>query len=421
MRKVLIVIIAVVILGSVGWYIYAKSRQTAPGVPSITDFSAFFPTGEQNDPTAFDGILNPTLSTDETSVDVGDSALAPSRFKQLSPHPVAGFSPYTISTQVTVPATDPKAKPTVQTIIKHYLRYVARSSGYVYEIEEGGVPLQISNVYIPNIYEALFGDGRSTALLRFLRSDQRTIATYSVPIPPLNPTGTRTQKEGAYFPDNIIQSVVSPDGTTVARLTRDSSGALLSLTSLTNTKKVDLLRTSFSEWILQWPTTKTLYLQTKASAQVPGYLYKMDTTEKRLRRVLGDINGLTTLVSPSGTYILYSQQGNNSFVTRLLNTKTNTTTTLSVAVLPEKCTWLANEELLCAGGTTVPEAAYPDAWYMGTVSFTDVLYRIYPSTMLYDTVASDGFYDMTQLAADETTRTLYFIDKKTGLLWQTSY
>lgn len=420
MRKVLIVIVGVVILGSVGWYIFAKSRQTAPGVPSITDFGAFFPTGEQNDPTAFDGILNTTLSQDDTLSTVNDS-LAPSRFKQLSPHPVAGFTTYTTSTQVTVPATDPKAKPAVQTVAKHYLRYVSRTSGYVYEIEEGGVPLQISNVYIPNIYEALFGDGRSTALLRFLRPDQRTIATYSVPIPPLNPTGTRTQKEGVYFPDNIIQSVISPDGTTVARLTREAGGSLISLSSLTNTKKVDLLRTPFSEWLIQWPTAKTLYLQTKASAQVPGYLYKVDTTEKRLRRVLGDINGLTTLVSPSGTYILYSQQGNNAFVTRLLNTKTNTTTTLSLAVLPEKCTWLLNEELLCAGNTTVPEAQYPDAWYMGTVSFTDILYRIYPSTMLYDTIASDGFYDMTQLTTDESTRTLYFIDKKTGFLWETKY
>jgi hypothetical protein len=317
----------------------------------------------------------------------------------------------------------PKAKPVTQTTYSHRIRYVSRSNGYVYEIENGVAPLQVSNVYIPNIYETLFGDNANSALLRFLRPDQTTIATYSVPVPPPNTDGTRTQKEGTYLPDGLLQAAISPDTKQVAYLTTTKSGSTISLATLTNSKKTTLIQTPFREWLLSWPTAKNIFLQTKASALVPGYLYRIDTTEKKLRRVLGDINGLTTSVSPSGTYVLYSQHSDGGFVTRMYNTKTNTTRSLSLVLLPEKCTWLKNDDLICAGNTSVPTAQYPDAWYQGIVSFSDQLYHISSTELAYETLydGNDASYDMTNLAVDETARVVYFIDKPTGLLWQFTY
>lgn len=417
MRKIIFIILGIIILAGGGWYWYAKSRQTQDGVPAITDFGAFFPIGRDTVPN-----VPGTLPTGAESV-TNTAPTASSAFKQLSPDAVAGFTPFTATVTTTTPGATPKEKPVVTTTTKHFLRYVARTNGYVYEIEDGGMPLQITNVYIPNIYESAFGDKFATAILRFLRADQRTIATYAVPVPPPNPDGTRTQKEGSYLPDNMVALAPSPDGTQVARITTDAQGALLSLSTPTNTKRVDILKSPFREWILSWPTAKSLYLQTKASAQVPGYLYRVDTIEKKLRRVLGNINGLTTSVSPSGTYILYAQNSGGSFVTKLLNTKTNTTQNLSLTILPEKCTWLKNEDLICAGNTTVPEAQYPDAWYQGTVTFSDQLYRIYTGAAIYDTLYdnSGASYDMTHLATDEALGLLYFIDKQTGVLWQFRY
>lgn len=422
MRKILLIVVVVIILAAGGWYWFAKSRQTAPGVPSITDFSAFFPVGETGDPTLLDGLLQ-----NDTTNPTGGATTPSSRFTQLSPHAVAGFASYMKSVTTTLPPdpAKPKAKPITQTTQHPALRYISRANGYVYEIEKGEVPLQISNVYIPNIYEVLFGDNFNTALLRFLRPNARTIATYSVPIPPPNTDGTRTQKEGVYLPDNVLQAATSPDKTQVAYLTTSpTTGATISIASLTNTKKSTLIQTPFREWLLSWPSAKSVYLQTKPSAQVPGFLYRVDTSEKRLRRVLGDINGLTTLVSPSGTYVLYSQHTDGAFVTRLLNTKTNTTRSLTLAILPEKCVWIANEDLVCAGNTSVStRAEYPDAWYQGTVSFSDQLYRIATTSLVYDTLYdnSSTSFDMTQLAVDESARKVYFIDKPTGILWQFGY
>ncbi len=419
MRKILLIVFLVVVIGGAGWYLYKKQHQTQQGVPSLTDFSSFFPIGDQTTPQEAPGVL-PTAPA-QTATSTASSSNTP--FQQVSAGAVAGYTVFTRSITTPVQSSS-STKSKTQTTTQSVLRYVARDSGYVYEVTPGTVPLQITNVYIPNIYEAFFGDkDASTALLRFLRDDDRTIATYSVPIPPPNSDGTRTQKQGTYLSDNITTLAIAPDGSSIARIVDDASGASLQTTSMTGGKVATLLKNPFQEWLLSWPSQKTLYLQTKPSAQVPGYLYKVDTSEKKLRRVLGDIDGLTASVSPSRTFILYSQYAPNGFITKLLNTKTNTTTTLALDILPEKCTWLKNEDLICAGNTSVPTAEYPDAWYQGVVHFSDNLYHIYTGSVLYDTIATpEGqSFDMTNLSADETNRVVYFVDKNTGILWHTTY
>lgn len=419
MKRILIIILSIALLGGVGWYFYSKNKQSQGGIPSLADFGSFFPIGNDVTPPGLLQGPNETLSTNQNQV------VFQSPYRQISPHPVADYTVFKRTTNIIIPPDPkiPKSKPTTQTETHNILRYVARNSGYVYEIEDGGVPLQISNVYIPNIYEAVFSDKFNSVLLRFVRPDQRTIATYSVPIPPANPDGTRTQKIGLYLPDNIETTVSSPDNTQVARLTSDINGAQLSITDHVGSKKIDVIKTSFTDWLISWPNQKTIYLQTKASAKVPGFLYKVDTTEKKLRRVIGNINGLTTSVSPSGTYVLYSQNSGNSFVTKLLNTKTETTNNFNLAILPEKCVWLQNEDLICAGNSSVEEGNYPDDWYMGTIKFSDQLYRIYTATSMFDRlddVVSTSF-DITKLQVNEDLSQLYFIDKSTGLLWQFKY
>ena len=187
----------------------------------------------------------------------------------------------------------------------------------------------------------------------------------------------------------------------------------------TSKNQKELIRSPFREWLAEWNDSKTIYLQTKAAGTAEGFLYKVDRTERKLRRVLGNINGLTASVSPSGTSILYSESSNNNFTTKIFNTKTNNTTTLNLKILPEKCTWLINEDLICAGDSSVAAATYPDSWYAGTSHFSDKLFRIYTKTNTFDILYdnSDLSFDITFLQTQETTNTLYFIDKNTGILW----
>jgi hypothetical protein len=417
MRRFLTIIIILLLVVTGVWYFYVRPREMGvAAVPSI--LKPFFPTSTTN-PLAGSG----SNATNSGAAGSGSGTnISNSPFKQITGQPVAGYAIFSVSNTLTIPAVDPKSKPTTQTVVDHMLRYVSRSNGYVYEIKDGGIPLQISNVYIPNIYQAYFADGDNTAILRFLRSDNETIATYSVPIPPLNTDGTRTQKAGIYLPDNIFNMTVSPDGTQVVRVTTDIKGAVITSSNTGGASIKTLAISPFTEWIPIW-ANKTVYLQTKASAYANGFLYSINPTTARLQRIVGDAPGLTTSVSPSGTYVLYSESTQTGFVTKLLNTKTGSVADLSLAILPENCAWLQNENLICAGNSAVSPAIYPDAWYSGLTHLSDQLYDINSANNTYTVLYNDqgASYDMTDLQVDEGQQLVYFIDKNTGLLWQFAY
>lgn len=419
MRKVLIILVVLMILGGGVWYIAFRPTTTNPITPDDSGFPSFFPLSTTQVPDTIDGQVPTTGSNTPTAQPLQ------SRLKQLTSRPIAGFTIYPDRITTIIPATAPGGKPTQEVHIEHVLRYVSRLNGYVYEIrEKNGVvrsPLQISNIFIPNIYEALFMDKGKTALLRHLRADDRTIATYSVPIPDPNPDNTRTQKEGKYLTENILNAVISPDEGYVARITEEQNMGVVSFTNSLGTKKTELLRFSFAEWIPHWPTQSSLYLQTKASGTADGFLYTFDAN-KRLKKIIGNIPGLTTSISPSGNLVLYSESTTNSFTTKLYNTKTAATTPLNLSILPEKCAWLTNEDLLCAGNTTVPTGLYPDIWYAGVTPLSDKLYRISTTNNTYEIVydGAERQLDITQIKVDEDRNLAFFIEKQSGILWQYS-
>ena len=416
MRRILIIIILIGLTGGAVWYFAFRTRssETAPTQGGV--FKSFFPIGGNGGSDTENQIPPTTNPENEPSITPFSS------FKQLTSRPVAGYTIFPITKTIAVPAETPKGKPTTQVVTDYFIRYVARQSGFVYEIKNDLAPLQISNIFIPAIYEALFTDNNTTAVLRFLREDGQTIGTYSVPIPPENTDGTRTQKEGVFLQNEILNLATSPDSKEILYLTERQTQGVVTASSSVGKGKKELLQSPLKEWILLWPQTKTFYLQTKAAGIVDGFLYKIDTTEKKLRRVLGDVKGLTTSISPSGTFVLYSESTTNSFVTKILNTKTGTIKNTNLAILPEKCAWLKNEDLICAGNSSVPTAIYPDSWYAGLTFFSDQVFYIYTTNNVFD-VKYNGeelSFDMTNLYVDEARSLLFFVDKKTGFLWQFS-
>lgn len=412
MRRILIFIILFALVGTTVWYFFIRPPIDPSGNQTTSAFQSFFPVGTPGEGTNPDGTIQ---ESGETPV-----SAAAARFSKITDRPIAGFTIFAITKTVTLPNPDPKLKPLVTIITDHYMRYVARTSGYVYEIKNTDPATQISNIFIPNIYEALFADNNTTALLRFLRSDNQTIGTYSVPIPALNDDGTRTQASGTFLSDTIESLAISPDTKLVARLTTDQTGALVSTATPVGSTKKDIIRSPFREWLVSWPVQNSIYVQTKAAATANGFLYRIDSAAGRLRRVIGDVPGLTTSISPDGSFILYSQSSPNGFATRLFNTKTGVTTNLSLALLPEKCAWYENNNLLCAGNTSVAEGIYPDSWYAGLTHFEDQLFYINTSTATYTTLydGNEQSFDMTNLKIDEGQNLLYFIDKSTGILWK---
>lgn len=422
MKKILSISIIILLIAG-GYFLYNKYQAEKTPSNTVTLKSLFFSDNVNNGDNTKEssGLFGGVFNNNSLGSSI-DNTQKQFQLKRLTNYPVASLVAYDLVTSKTIPA-DPKikgSKSKVETSTKKVVRFVSRKNGYVYEVEGDGTPLQITNISIPNIYEAIFTNGNNNVLLRFLRGDKKTVATFNVPIPKENTDKTRTQIAGSFLPDNIVSIAVSPSTEKIAYLIPNLTGSTITISDFAGLKKSVFMESTFKDWLISWPTDKKLFFQTRASSTVPGFLYSVDTGDKKFRRVLGNVAGLTTNTS-SDENTLYSQSLNSGFTTRILNNKDGSDKSIDLSILPEKCTWLKSS-VVCAGNIE-SEGSMPDEWYQGIRTLSDKVYMIDLSTLRVQTIydGSSGNFDMTHLSVDESSRRLYFIDKNTGELWRLSY
>jgi peptidoglycan hydrolase-like protein with peptidoglycan-binding domain len=306
------------------------------------------------------------------------------------------------------------------------LRYVDRASGNIYQtfadkIEER----KFSTTIIPKIYEAFFGNNGESVVMRYLKGDGRTIATFVGNLPKEilgGDTTSENEVKGSFLPENIKDVSVSGDASNIFYLFENTDNMIGTTLNLFTNKKVQIFDSAFTEWLSNYPNNKMITLTTKAASGFPGYMYKTDPVSKNLTKVLGDINGLTTLTSPDGKLVLY---GNDSLALSVYHMDTKTSDTLGVNTLPEKCVWgKMSDAVYCAVPKNVDGNQYPDAWYQGEVSFSDQLWKIDLTngngTLIADPINATGGEDVDgiKLTLDEGENYLLFVNKKDSFLWE---
>jgi hypothetical protein len=306
------------------------------------------------------------------------------------------------------------------------LRYVARTDGNIYETFADKIEEQkFSGTVIPQIYEALFGNKGQSVILRYLKGDGRTIETFVSNLPKellgTDPTIVNEIK-GSFLPENIKDLSLSPDTSNIFYLSNSGDNMVGLTMNLTNSKKVQIFASPFTEWLSQWPNIKMITLTTKPSAGIPGYMYAMDPNVKNLNQVFGGINGLTTLTSPNGKLVLYS---NDNLSLSVYHLDTKVSDPLGVKTLPEKCVWGSTGNVIyCSVPKLLEIGQYPDVWYQGEVSFEDQIWKIDlktgNATMLLDpaTIGNGEEIDGIKLALDAGENYLFFVNKKDSFLWE---
>ncbi|MCL4385434.1 MAG: hypothetical protein M1326_03870, partial [Cyanobacteria bacterium] len=177
----------------------------------------------------------------------------------------------------------------------------------------------------------------------------------------------------------------------------------------------------YNDWLITWPTDNLIALQTKTSGQVPSNLYFLNPSNGSVIKILSNINGLSSLVSPDGNLILYSLTYNNNPYLYLLDLKAKTNLRLKVKTLANKCLWENDNSLIyCAVPQTLPAANYPDDWYQGKLIFNDEIWSINPSTKettrIFNFNTINKSFDIDKLLKDQN-NLFYLHDKKTGQIW----
>lgn len=350
-RRNIIVIILLFVTGLLvlGGYVYFQ-KQNTNGVASknpIGDvFSALFPFGQN-------GSLNGDNQNNTTGTDTPQPVIT--RLRKVSDRPVVGS--WFVAGATSTPTM---------------IRFVERATGHVFETSvDTYTETRISNTTIPQIQEFVPAN-IDTFILRSL-SDNVTIANF---LGKLNATeSVRSVSTVPLKPFDRV--VINPKGNTALSVTEVVGGSRTESVDLKTGVATTLLISPIRSWVPKNTLTQN-FIETAPSSSTLGYLYEIKKGGV-LSKVVGDVAGLMTLPSPSGSYVLYSSSNGADSSLFVLETATNKTYKSPLGTLAEKCAWVSEKPpvALCAISEPVKNVSLPDDWFIGSASLNDSMWLIY--------------------------------------------
>jgi len=448
----LIIILTIAIIAFFGFLYFHQNTTSPAGNNTGTNFISQFNPFGNNKPTT---PSNTTPPVDISGNEIPTAPEATVKLKKISSMPIAGFTvfskerlkdmPVATSTvppidSTTAPATTTKktTKPIPPpTEFMPALRYVERATGNIYQtfadkIEER----KFSTTIIPMVYEAFFGNNGESVIMRYLKANAKTIITFVGTLPKEflgADTADNNEIKGTFLPENTKDVSLSGDAKSLFYLfsSGDNGDRVIGTTlNFLNNKKIQVFDSPFTEWLSQFSNSKMITFTTKPASLVPGYMYALDPGNKNynFHQVLGNINGLTTLTSPNGKLVLYSDDG---LALKVYHPDTKVSDVLGVKTLAEKCVWnKTNDAVYCGVPKSIADGQYPDSWYQGEVSFSDQIWKIDIKTekaiVIADLTAVGGpaspaggeDIDSVKLMLDDGENYLFFVNKKDSFLWE---
>ena len=256
-------------------------------------------------------------------------------------------------------------------------------------------------------------------ILRYLSADGRTIETFSASVEPKSEGGGETT--GDFLFKNLPAVTWSPDGIKIAWLSADNAGAQVITSDPDGGNQREIFRSGFSEWLLDWPLSGEIVLNTKPSAGVDGFTYSLNPQTGRMERLIGNIKGLTTSVSKNGEKILYLRSGSSGPELNVFDRETAESRELA-GTLPEKCVWSAKDENIayCGIPLGLGRGEYPDDWHKGLVATADAVWKVDTENNfaeLVGTLEDGGGMDIFRPFMDPAEGHLFFINKKDQSFW----
>lgn len=313
-------------------------------------------------------------------------------------------------------------------------RYIERGLGHIYETQLSTyAESRIVNETRSRLSEALWGNGGRSVVVRSVDDNEGgIIKTHIVNIGASTISfarGTSTEAmstgflktEEVYLPDSIPFMATSEDGADKLFYLEGGAGSTATFKDSGVSK---IFSSAFTEWLPQFPNQKLITLTSRPSASVPGHLFFLNTATKAVTKVLGGINGLTTLTNHDGKFLLYSESKGNTPELSIYDITKKEVRKLSIQTLPEKCVWGNKKTTIvyCAVPQVLPNASYPDQWYQGLVSFSDELWEINATTLSVRKIMTPKtlgahVLDMTNLALSSDDMYLLFMNKVSGTPW----
>jgi len=404
MKKLLIPVIIVAVIGAIITVLFFfKDAPVGQGDRTI---GSFFPFGNGGNSLNGDSdtIFPPTGDTGDTDEDYDGGFVF---LRQLHDSPVTGI----------VVFNDDQEDGFVPLV-----RFMESSVGHIYETYALVLEKRrISNETFTGIYNALWSaDGEGVA---FMQVDDGSVTTFTAELSGDSATSSDGLfEEGSYLPEDIVSA--SSFGNELFYLYPASGGIVGTVASFNGGGKDQVFDSLLTEWLASWANKNTILLTTKPSAGIPGYAYTLNVGSEQTTQILDNIPGLTASMSPNEKYIIYSEGTSRGLTTFLYNTDTGEISSLPSNTLPEKCVWSVNEvsSIYCAVPNLLPQAAYPDSWYKGLISFSDSIWKIDVETSVVQVISTPEIevgvqMDAIKLMLSPNEDYLVFINKKDSTPW----
>jgi len=302
------------------------------------------------------------------------------------------------------------------------VRYQEKSVGNVYEIGAAGDgEKRLTNTTIPKVYEALWSKSGTALISRYLREGSETIESFSAEIKGAD--GGDQELSGTFLARGIPALAISPSGTSLFYLQEESGGVSGIRSDFSGGNRTKVWESPVKEWLVSWPAENKVLLLSKPSALANGLLVLLDPTKGTPSLLLRNIPGLTAIMNPARSEILYSDSPEGRLVLHSFDVATGKTRDLSLTTLPEKCVFAKNgERAYCGVPETVVRGSYPDSWYQGVISFTDEVWSVSLPSGITERISNISRKRKTPIdlvnpiiSSDE--KFLVFTDKESGTLW----
>lgn len=409
-RTILFIALGIVLLGTgAGIYFYFFSNKSVV----VGQSGAQLPSSEtaSGDSTGQGGVAQ------ELGVPVAGAGteVAP-RLIRISDRPVVSGSQALYVPGTVAPPTGSTTPGTVAYSVDPDVRvsYIDRESGNVYAFTGHARTLtRISNKTLPAIQNATWTPDGSLAFVQYLEKNTagEQISTYALP----------SNGEGGYMLEKNISEVAVTGSSTLVTLAPSSNGSVATISSTAGSGVRTLFSSLLGSLLLTTGGGVTV-ATTKASSKSSGYAFLVSPKDGSFTRILGPFPGLTTLISPSGRFLLYNYLEKGKIVLAVFDMTTHTATRLPLATLPEKCVWTSDSLSLYCGVPTSLTGTLPDDWYQGVIATNDRIWQVdmqsRVATQVIDlqTVGA-GSVDAVSLDIDRTSDVLIFTDRTTGSLW----
>lgn len=385
-RPIFIIIGTLIVLLLVGVWIYILFFNQSSSTPDET--YADLGLGDTTDPS-----YTPPSTDDQTNTPVID-VTSNQALRQLTTRPVAGFQ------DVTATTSDPS-----------YVYFTERGTGHIFSINlESGEEKRISATTIPlTTHSVITPNGRYTMVQSGSgNATQFTLGTIST---------TSDTLETQTISEPIVSFTKTIENTFLYAVKTNNSVVAKEFNPATKSVK-NLFTVPFRETVIVWANSAkgVHFAYPKASAQLEGFIYQIKNGV--LERLPIDGYGLSATGNASG--ILYSKVEKNEYKTYFYNQSTASSYPTLPALIPEKCSSLA--EIICGGSYTTYKEIMPDTWYQGAASFADDLFITHPETNLTEPLTgvsktTSQNIDISSLHISNDGQRIYFINTLDKNLW----